>query len=289
MLSNWKIFLGEEIIKHILSINCIRILLHLPDPQDYLLLIDSGLKSLNGHVLKSIRDQYHNGSEHELTDTSFNKHKSELFSSFDIKGGDKDKLDKLYQILREKYINYGHISSAFAYEDAIRNATTKIWICQTWLPGTEKDSLEIIKRDVADTHLLLLSFKADPDSNPPIYSPIYARISGRKLKTEDAQLYSARSVKAIFEKYSKQGDDIGNFIRFSYGHYPGWIAIIDNFVFCGFTPVDLESHSEDFLFHKYSIDSPEGKFWEGQFKLLWDTYSHSFEQEKQYNPKLNFE
>ncbi len=297
MNSNWEIFLDEIAKDRILSIFCMRILLNLPDPEDYCSLINSNdFESLNKYVIDSVRKKCHKGSIYELTEERFSKHKSELFKSdlyksFEIKGDGNDKLDKLYQALKSEYINYGNRSSAFAYENAIRKATSKIWICQTWLPGTERDAREIIKREVANTRLLLLSFKVDLDSTPPICSPIYARISGRKLNPADAQLYSARSVKPFFEeqdKYSKQGVDVSNIIRFSYGHYPGWIAIIDDFVFCGFTPVDLESHSEDFLFHKYSIDSSEGKFWEKQFELLWKEYSHPFEQEKQYNPKLNF-
>jgi hypothetical protein len=291
MSSNWRIFLDREIIKYkIFSTNSIRILLHLPEPQDYLSSIESGLKSLHEYVIESIRQKYYTGLNEDLTETSFNKHKSELFNSFKIEGDTKNKLEKLYLILREEYTSHNNYkSSAFAYDDAIRNANHRIWICQTWLPGTEKDGLEIIKRDVENIRLLLLSFKIDPEPNPPIYSPIYARISGRELKKEDAQLYSARSVKALVEKYLNQGVDIDNMIRFNYGHYPGWSAIIDDYVFCGFTPVDLESHGKDFLFHQYFIDSQEGEFWEEQFKLLWDVYSHPFEQEKKYNPKLNFD
>jgi hypothetical protein len=296
MNSNWKIFLDEVTKDKELSVNSMRILLNLPDPEDYSSLIYSGLESLNKYLIESIREKYYREPTDELLDERFSKHKTELFKSelyksLEIKEGGNDKLDKLYQKLREEYTKYCNRSSAFAYENAVRKATSRIWICQTWLPGTERDAGEITKREVANTRILLLSFKVDLDSTPPIYSPIYARISGRKLNPEGAQLYSARSVKPFFEeqvKYSKQGVDVSNIIRFSYGHYPGWIAIIDDFVFCGFTPVDLESHNKDFLFHKYSIGTSEGKFWEKQFELLWKEYSHPFEQEKQYNPKLNF-
>ncbi len=301
MLSIWIIFLNLEIIPKykILSTNSIRILLNFPEPQDYLSLIESGkLNSLNKYVYDAICNKYYNRSKIEFTETMFNKNKSELFNSFkselfnrfEIEHDAKNKLEKLYLILRETYTTRKNDkSSEFAFTDALRNSNSKIWICQTWLPGTERDVSKIIERDVPDIRLLLSSFKIDPESNPPIYSPIYARISGRELTKEDAQLYSARSVKALAKKYSKQGVDLSNVIRFNYGHFPGWIAIIDDYVFCGFTPIDRESHSKDFLFHQYYIDSQEGKFWEEQFELLWEKYSHSFEEEKKYNPKLSFD
>lgn len=291
MRSSWKFFLDKERIKHeIFSVNLIRILLALPEPQDYLSLIGSSkFKSLHDYVINSIREQYYTASTEDLTETSFNKHKSELFSKYEIEGDSKNKLDRLYLKLEKEYISYNnyYCSSEHAYHNAIREARNRIWIYQTWLPGHEKDGEEIGNKNISDVRLLLLSFKVDLDQNPPIYSPIYSRIRGRKLKTEEAQLFSARSVKALAEKCLDRNIDVSNVVRFNCGHHPGWIAIIDESVFCGFTPINLESHAKNFLFHQYLIDSEEGKFWKNQFELLWGTYSHSFEQEKQYNPKLS--
>ena len=77
-------------------------------------------------------------------------------------------------------------------------------------------------------------------------------------------------------------------IRFNRDHHPGWIAIVDSYVFCGPTPIDTDSHTVEYLFRKYPIDSNEGNFWKKQFELLWSAkHSHNFDDEQKYNEVLN--
>jgi DNA-binding Xre family transcriptional regulator len=158
------------------------------------------------------------------------------------------------------------------YHEAIKNAHQRIWVYQTWLPGIERDATEICFSQAPDIRLLLLSFKES--------SPIYARLQGRAMKVSTAQHNSAGSV-IPFVRLGKT-----DCVRFNYAHHPGWIAVIDSLVFWGPTPVHLDSHALEFLFHKHSITSVKGKFWVNQFELLWDQHSHSFNEEKKYNQEL---
>jgi hypothetical protein len=158
------------------------------------------------------------------------------------------------------------------YHEAVKAARQRVWIYQTWLPGIERDGTEILYSKASDKRLLLLSFEKS--------SPIYARVKGRGMKVATAQHNSAGSVKPLV--MSGQIDCI----RFNYGHHPAWIAVIDSLVFWGPTPVDLDSQAIEFLFHKHSAASPEGVFWVNQFKVIWDRHSHSFDEEKKYNPEL---
>lgn len=158
------------------------------------------------------------------------------------------------------------------YHEAIKTAHKRIWIYQTWLPGTDGGASEIVQRNVRDTRILLLLFKES--------SPIHARITGRNISLLTAKCNSASSVQPFVERGKAA------WIKFNYGHHPAWIAVIDSFVFWGPTPIDIYSHAQDFLFHKHPISSTEGKFWKGQFELLWNKYSHTFGDEKKYNEQL---
>lgn len=158
------------------------------------------------------------------------------------------------------------------YHEAIRKARKRIWVYQTWLPWTDGNASEIVQRNVQDTRILLLSFKES--------SPIYARITGRKISVTIAKCNSANSVNPFIEKGK------GACLRFNHGHHPAWIAIIDSWVFWGPTPIDLDSHITEFLFHKHPVSSLKGKFWKDQFELLWDKYSHTLDDEKKYNEQL---
>jgi hypothetical protein len=158
------------------------------------------------------------------------------------------------------------------YYEAIKSARQRIWIYQTWLTGVETDGAEIVSSKAHDIRLLLLSFEKS--------SPIHARLKGRRMKVQTAKHYSASSVKPFIE------NRLTDCIKFNYAHHPGWIAIIDSFIFWGATPIDRDSHSVEFLFHKHPVASPEGSFWLNQFKLLWNEYSHNLEEEKNYNEEL---
>lgn len=231
--TNWETFIGREITERkIYSINLQRILLHLPSPNDYIFLVKSGeLKSLNLYLYESLYPENNN-----VNNKIFVNNKTDLFKVFGVNNGNKS-LDELYRLLKEKYSSIPNPnSSEFSYREAIRNAKNRIWIYQTWLPGHERDGEEIANKNISDIRLLLLSFKVNSGENPPIYSPIYSRMRGRKLKTEEGQLFSARSVEALVKKCSAQNIDIGSVVKFNCIHHPGWIAIIDELVFSGFTP-----------------------------------------------------
>jgi hypothetical protein len=158
------------------------------------------------------------------------------------------------------------------YHEAIKAARRRVWVCQTWLPGIERDSAEILNARVTDKRLLLLSFEPS--------SPIYARIKGRGTKVSAAQHYSASSVKP----FVKGGQT--DCVRFNHGHHPGWIGVVDGWVFWGPTPVDLDSQSIEFLFHKHPVTSLEGAFWVRQFEEIWQNHSYLFDEERKYNPEL---
>lgn len=158
------------------------------------------------------------------------------------------------------------------YYEAIGKARKRIWIYQTWLPGIDGNASEIAKLKVRDLHILLLSFK-EP-------SPIYARITGRNISITTAKCNSASSVIPFVKKRKSAC------VKFNYGHHPAWIAVIDSFVFWGPTPIDVDSHTNESLFHKHPLSSAKGKFWKEQFELLWNEYSHTLDDEKKYNEQL---
>lgn len=160
------------------------------------------------------------------------------------------------------------------YLQAIRTACQRVWVYQTWLPGSEIEANKICSSQALDIRLLLLSFKE--------FSPIYARLQGRRMRVEAAKHNSVSSV----NPFVRNGRI--DCVRFNYSHHPGWIAVIDSLVFWGPTPVDLDSHDDNvyFLFHKHSAISREGSFWVNQFELLWNQHSHTFDEEKVYNSEL---
>src|SRR5947209_570672 len=65
------------------------------------------------------------------------------------------------------------------YHQAIKEARHRIWICQTWLPGLERDATEILQSKASNIRIMLASFKQE--------SPIFARIAGRRLKLSTAK------------------------------------------------------------------------------------------------------
>jgi len=168
-----------------------------------------------------------------------------------------------------------HSSSHIEILEAIASARVQIWISQTWLPGTEADATRIVESKANSIRLLLVSHKTG--------SPINARIRGRRISEVDAKAFAARSVAPIVRAKDGRSE-----IRFCYGHHPGWIGIIDSFVFWGPTPVTADNWANDFLFHRHSRRSKEGRFWENQFDTLWkDDHSHNYDTEKtSYNTSL---
>ena len=159
--------------------------------------------------------------------------------------------------------------------DAIRSARTRVWIFQTYLPGTETDAERILGCKADSIRLLLASHRPG--------SPIHARLAGRGMTSDEGKAFARRSV-APFAK----AHDPRVAIRFCFGHHPGWIALVDSFVFSGATPVDCDNWSKDFLFKRLRSGSEEGCFWEEQFELLWSAEnSHTYRDEQQGpNPTL---
>lgn len=162
-------------------------------------------------------------------------------------------------------------SDHIEYYEAIKNANSRIWICQTWLPGGEGDAHRIIDSKAADIRLMLASFKEG--------SPILARIAGRKIEPRAAKVNVAGSVWPFVKQNKK------NCLRFNSGHHPGWIAVIDSRVFWGPTPVDKDNQAIDFLFHVHNTKGQKGTFWENQFNVLWSA-CHGYDTEKRYNEQL---
>jgi hypothetical protein len=159
------------------------------------------------------------------------------------------------------------------YHDAVRRAKERVWVCQTWLHGIDRDALEILNSNAADVRLLLGSFK--PRSH------MYPRIDARRIRESIAKGNVASSVAPFIERNKTDR------VRFNHSHHPGWIAIVDTHVFWGPTPVHADNHSIDFLFHRHRLSSPDDAFWFTQFELLWDEYhSHKFSAELDHNEKL---
>jgi hypothetical protein len=48
----------------------------------------------------------------------------------------------------------------------------------------------------------------------------------------------------------------------------------------------VDNHTVEFLFHKHPDGDAYGAFWTTQFRLLWDNYSHPYQDEKQFNEEL---
>lgn len=163
-------------------------------------------------------------------------------------------------------------SDHLEYHEAIKNARNRIWICQTWLPGIERDASEILQTGAHNIRLLVASFAPA--------SPIHARIAGRRLKESTAKTNIASSVRPFVVN---RRDDC---VKFNHGHHPGWIAVVDSRVFWGPTPVHVDNQSVDFLFHKHSTKSAQGAFWTAQFQMLWDHHSHILKDELPYNTEL---
>lgn len=159
--------------------------------------------------------------------------------------------------------------------EAIAAARTRVWISQTWLPGTEADATRILRSKADSIRLLLASHKPG--------SPITARIRGRGIEPAEAKAFASRSAAPLVATPDSRVS-----IRFCYDHHPGWIAVVDSFVFWGPTPLDTDNWANDFLFHRHRSGSEQGRFWEKQFEKLWsDKHSHNYETEKaEFNTTL---
>ncbi len=177
-------------------------------------------------------------------------------------------------------------SSYVEYHEAIRSAKHRIWILQTWLPGVESAAEEILDSDASNKRILLGSFKDGMGATGKISSPLYARIAGRGISVDEAQSHVWNSCKRFFERGKT------SYLRFNFGHHPGWIAVVDWRVFWGPTPVHLDNQSKPSFFHVDSASGEKGRILIEQFDHLWDDigrhgpHVHDYQAERVYNPHL---
>jgi hypothetical protein len=171
-----------------------------------------------------------------------------------------------------------YASTLQAYRNAIERATRRIWIYQTWLPA-DSDPKIIAKSAAQDVRIVLASFRCTEifDKNS---SYIFARIAGREIPIPEAQGKVAGSVRPILDKLNLKA------IRFNAGHHPGWIAVIDEEVYWGHTPITETSHQEDAYFNCAKIRDAKGEYWKDQFLDIWINRTHPFDEELKYNPSL---
>jgi hypothetical protein len=180
-----------------------------------------------------------------------------------------------------------YASTGAEIRKAISGAKGRIWILQTWLPGVGGDATLILENQEAeDVRIVLASFADD--------SPIYARIKTRydllvgrgSMDIIEAAMTNSAGSALPFQARGKK-----DCVRFTKYHHPGWIAIIDNEVYWGATPLDKDNWNVPQVCYHAIIKEPRAAFWVEQFKLMWKgkdpltekCLSHSFDEEKKFN------
>lgn len=183
-----------------------------------------------------------------------------------------------------------YASTGAEIRKAIIGAKERIWILQTWLPGVGGDATLILdNQDAEDVHILLASFAEG--------SPIYARIKTRhdllvgkgSMDIIEAAMNNSAGSALPFQARGKK-----DCVRFTKYHHPGWIAIIDNEVYWGATPLDKDNWNVPQVCYHASKKNLRAAFWVEQFTLMWKgkdpltkkCLSHSFDEEKKYNHRL---
>lgn len=153
---------------------------------------------------------------------------------------------------------------------AIKNAKQRIWILETWFTR-DGDAGKIIETGANDIRVVLASFGPE--------SQIFARIEGRNIEVTNAQsrVYSSIS------RFVDEGKE--NLVKFYSKHYPAFVYVLDEEVFWGSFPINIDSHFHDYLIQRDDISNEKGAFWADQFNLAWQK-SHSFEKECDYNDYL---
>lgn len=173
--------------------------------------------------------------------------------------------------------------------DAIQKATERIWVHQTWLPAVGGDARLILDSKASDIRLVLLSFREES----PIFSRVKLRIDlpsgaapGARVEVaKNNSAMSARPFKAVKRKDS---------VRFTRYHHPGWMAIVDDEVFWGLTPLDADNWSVAEVCYRAKKTQRRAAYMVNQFRLLWEgtdpatgeRISHTYEEEMQYNTGL---
>lgn len=167
-------------------------------------------------------------------------------------------------------------SSKKAYESAVKGAQSSLWLSQTWLPGFAAQAGDINSSVAPDKQLMLASFQPQ--------SFIFSRVLGRMGVDIDTARGNVAQCAAHFKHLIAHDK-----LRFSFGHHPGWITIIDDKkVFWGPTPVSQDNNesSEPACWNMDTVNGEQGRFWKRQFKLLWDNYSLTLDKEIKHNKEL---
>ena len=174
-----------------------------------------------------------------------------------------------------------YASSAAEIRLAIQTAKSRIHILQTWLPGVGGDAGMILRSAAPSKRLILSSFK----KCSPIYARIQARCDLMPKPVQAAKRHAAGS--ALPFVAAGRADDV----RFTPAHHAGWAAIIDDYVFWGFTPLTDDNWAIPEVCFKAPSTDNRAKFWEQQFELIWEgvnrctgeRFSHQLNEECEHN------
>jgi hypothetical protein len=160
-------------------------------------------------------------------------------------------VERLFQVGEPTVHSYA--SNEAEYRKAFKDAEYRVWIHNTWLARTDTEANKILATEAKDIRLLVASFRRDSNDPNGYCSFVYARIAGRGWKTDAAK----SNVCSTVQPFVKHGKAVPDHLRFTFGHHPGWIAVLDNRVFWGPTPVDQDNQAQDIFFNAASRNEPD--------------------------------
>lgn len=169
----------------------------------------------------------------------------------------------------------------------IDKAQNRLWVLQTWFPQIDGDAGRILRAAAPDKRIILGSYRFEKD-NPGLSSAMYARIRTRALGPETAMSNSSSSFMPF---YQAGKSDV---VRFNPVHYPGWVAVIDDDVFWGQTPLDSDNWNVPEVCYRARTNDRRAKYWIEQFLFLWHgtdpilkrPWCHDLKEELNYNNVL---
>lgn len=167
---------------------------------------------------------------------------------------------------------------------AIRNAKQKIWILETWFTRDGTANV-IMETGATDIKIVSASFR---DEEPENKSPVFARLVHRGITVDLAKSKVEGSISRfadeIFDVLNLGVNDIKK-VRFNAKHNPAFIYILDDEVYWGPYPIDVDAQEDENWIQKVKLSEPESKFWERQFCHAWE-HSHSYAEETKHNSNL---
>ncbi len=179
------------------------------------------------------------------------------------------------------------VASEEEYFRALNRSKVRTYVSNTWFSNRAKEADRLTGNQARDKKVLFSSFR--PGSH------ITARIAGRpdlgstpneKLRRAKANVIECvDAIRRFNSRLHKPFDEPVEF-RFNWGHHAGWISILDDQIWWGPTPSDVDNHSLDFLFFVAPHDSLWGKFWIEQFELMWTDSSLDEAAECEFNERL---